>query len=528
MFCQHCDFHAVDASSLRSHVCKPRPDQHSAPKGLEDHLRQSGSKDSKYMDYLRNRSALLSQPYWSPFASLPGQDWTELAVKKEKSEASEGAAGEGGTAIKPVPIDGANLINLSSLPVPDPPAASAAPAAPAATAADPAGETGGLVRHQCPYCAHTTNYPEVLWIHQRVAHRVDGASSVAPRWAPCLGGFKGSKAGAGGQWRRTGPPPFLEGKDCPALPAPRTQRTQAPEAAAPAPATASTATTGRATGRTATIAPGGTASSTTSTSSGAPGSGRRSTGKTQPGNPTAVKQRTAPAPSKDSRSSDGSPSSGRKMALLPPKKKSSSSERSQKGEEPGRSKSSAATAAAAAAAATVATAQAGSSSGSSAYPAHGGPAFRSNGSPKHRGHRVSVEGRLLPQEGLGFMLARNHVHSPSPHRSGGGHAPTRDAMNAAAAASAAAAKGRDLWSAMNMWGSQRDRGYAEPPLYAQGKSEAQPETPMDIDVLSLLKSYSPHDLAVLYQHWGFVDPRIDPQGERRGFTDRGLLQRQGD
>ncbi|CAL8298544.1 unnamed protein product [Lota lota] len=474
LFCIHCDFHAVDAPSLRSHVCKQRPDQHSTPKVLEDHLRQSGSKDSKYMDYLRNRSALLSQPYWSPFASLPGQDWTELAIKKEKNDIPE-VAGEGGTAINPVSIDGANLINLSALPIADPPGAT-----------DLAGETGGLVRHQCPYCAHTTNYPEVLWIHQRVAHRVDGASSVAPRWAPCLGGFKGSKTGAG-QWRRTGPPPFLEGKDCPALPTPRTQRTQAPDVAANA-----STTTGRTTDRTTSSATGCTTSST-ATSSCATSTGRRSTGKNQQCNPTAVKPRsTTAAPSKDSRSVDGSPSSGRKMALLPPKKKSSSGDRSQKAEEPGRSKS------------TATSAHASSSSGSSVYTAHSGPAFRSTSSPKHRGHRVSVEGRLLPQEGLGFMLARNHVHSPSPHHS----APTRDAV---AAASAAAAKGRDLWSAMNLWGSHRDRAYAEPPLYAQGKSEATPEMPMDIDVLSLLKNYSPHDLAALYQHWGFVDPRIDPQ-----------------
>lgn len=34
---------------------------------------------------------------------------------------------------------------------------------------------------------------------------------------------------------------------------------------------------------------------------------------------------------------------------------------------------------------------------------------------------------------------------------------------------------------------------------------------MDIDIFSLLKNYSPHELAALYQHWGFVDPRLDPQ-----------------
>lgn len=61
-----------------------------------------------------------------------------------------------------------------------------------------------------------------------------------------------------------------------------------------------------------------------------------------------------------------------------------------------------------------------------------------------------------------------------------------------------------VWTAMNSW-------FLEPLPFAQGKTESG-EMPMDIDILSLLKKYSPHDLA-LYQHWGFIDPRIDLQGE---------------
>ncbi|KAJ3609262.1 hypothetical protein NHX12_023786 [Muraenolepis orangiensis] len=454
LFCDHCDFHAVDAPSLRSHVCKQHPDlllgsaiKHSAPKVLEDNHRQSGSKDSKYMDYLRSRSALLSQPYWSPFASLPGQEKTEVSEVARKRT----------TASNPT-VDGANLINLSALPVAD-----------SHGAIDLACKPGGLVRHWCPYCSHTTNYPEVLWIHQRVAHRVDSGSSVAPRWAPCLGGFKGSKASSG-QWRRTGPPPFLEGKDCPALPTPKTQRTQAPGTAAHGSSTTSSVTS--TTTDTTTGTTTGTTTSSTTSSSSTTSTGRRSTGKTQQGNPSTVKPKSTTAvQSKESRSADRSPSSGRKTPLPPLKKKSSGGERSQRAEEHGRSESTAAT-----------TAQVTSSSSGSAYAAHSGPAYHPTGGPKHRGSRVSV----LPQEGLGFMLARNHVRSPSSHHSSGVHT------------------GHD----MNLWALHGGRAYAEPPLYAQGKSEARPE---DIDVLSLLKNYSPHDLAALYHHWGFVDPRIDPQ-----------------
>lgn len=63
---------------------------------------------------------------------------------------------------------------------------------------------------------------------------------------------------------------------------------------------------------------------------------------------------------------------------------------------------------------------------------------------------------------------------------------------------------------MNMWGH---KSYLEPLRFAQGKNESTGEMPMDIDILSLLKNYSPHDLAAIYQHWGFVDPRLDPQGK---------------
>uniref|UniRef100_A0A3B4E1M1 C2H2-type domain-containing protein n=1 Tax=Pygocentrus nattereri TaxID=42514 RepID=A0A3B4E1M1_PYGNA len=83
-----------------------------------------------------------------------------------------------------------------------------------------------LVRHQCPYCSHATLYPEVLWIHQRIAHKVDSAT-LAPKWAP-KNGLKGPKSILDFK-RRTGPPPFLEGKDCPSLPQTRTFRTTPPE-----------------------------------------------------------------------------------------------------------------------------------------------------------------------------------------------------------------------------------------------------------------------------------------------------------
>lgn len=354
------------------------------------------------MDYLRNRSMLLSQPYWNPYTCPPGPALAESSIKTEKSNGAE-VKGQG-----PTPSDAGSLLNLSSLPISEGDG----------TVNDPI-KTEGLVRHQCPYCSHTSNYPEVLWIHQRVAHRVDGGSTVAPKWAPCMNSHKSLKAGAK-QWRRTGPPPFLEGKDCPALPAPRTQRTQPP---------------------------GLTASSSSSS--------KRSAPKSQSGVPKSKLQ------AKDSRSSDGTKSSA--MMGPQPQKKSSEHNRAEKGG----SKSSGAR----------------NSSSSSLVHSESSPSVQSTDGLKHRSHRAAVEGNF-PQEGLGFMLANNHGGTSS-NVCADRPQPRRQSCD-----SSSGPKGPDLWAAMNTWGH---KAYLEPVRFAQGKNESAGEMPMDIDILSLLKSYSPHD-----------------------------------
>ncbi|KAM3595953.1 uncharacterized protein V6R79_005827 [Siganus canaliculatus] len=418
-FCEHCDFHTVDATLLRSHLHRHHQDflgPYSKHSTILDNVSQSGSKASRYMDYLRNRSMMLSQPYWNPYTSLPVES---LNIKTEKSNGVE-VKGQGHST-----GDTGSLLNLSSLPVSEGDSAGSDPV-----------KTEGLVRHQCPYCAHTTNYPEVLWIHQRVSHRVDGSSSMAPKWAPCTN-LKSLKAGAA-QWRRTGPPPFLEGKDCPALPTPRTQRTQPPG-----------------------YSTHGSSSS------------KHSATKTQSGAPKSKHQ------SRDPHSSDGTQSSGR--LGLPTQKKSGEHKRTEEGGSKGPSAQTA--------------------SSSSAVHSKSAPSFRPTSSPKHRGHRATVEANF-PQEGLGFMLARNHGGTSSSAAADRPHS-RRQSID-----TSSGPKAPDVWAAMNMWGH---KAYLEPLRFAQGKNESKGEMPMDIDILSLLKSYSPHDLAALYQHWGFVDPRIDPQ-----------------
>uniref|UniRef100_A0A8C5C7Y3 Zinc finger protein 516 n=1 Tax=Gadus morhua TaxID=8049 RepID=A0A8C5C7Y3_GADMO len=96
-------------------------------------------------------------------------------------------------------------------------------------------EGGGLPRHKCSFCSHSTSYPEVLWMHQTVAHRItSGSSTLAPKWAlrptTTLGtSGESSSSSSSSSGRRTGPPPVLEGKECPPLPSEtRNPRTRPP------------------------------------------------------------------------------------------------------------------------------------------------------------------------------------------------------------------------------------------------------------------------------------------------------------
>ncbi|XP_075995588.1 zinc finger protein 516-like [Genypterus blacodes] len=433
-FCEHCDFHTVDASLLRSHLHRQHQDlmgSSSKQSPILDNYCQSASKASRYTDYLRNRSALLSQSYWNPYTC--GQGSTEAKIKTEKCSDSDSKGQRGTTS------DAASVLNLSGE---------------EHGAVNYRIKSEGLVRHQCPFCSHTTNYPEVLWIHQRVAHKVDGGSSLAPKWAPCANAFKSSKSGAA-QWRRTGAPPFLEGKDCPALPAPRAQRT---------------------------LPPGSTTHNNNNSSSSS--SSKQSASKTQP----AVPKSKSSSHSKDSRPSEGTQCRGR-AGLLPAKKQTQAAAAVEAGSK-GPSSTHSATS---------------SSSSSSSTHSKSLSSHQPASSPKHRSHRAGVEGNLLPQEGLGFMLARTHARTSSNNATTDRLHPRRPCD------SSAGPKGPELWPAVNMWGLHGGKAYFDPLLFAQGKSDSAGGTPMDADILSLLKSYNPHDLAALYQHWRFVDPRLDPQ-----------------
>ncbi|RVE67013.1 hypothetical protein OJAV_G00113020 [Oryzias javanicus] len=406
--CEHCDFTTAEASLLRSHLHTQHLGFYSKQSTILNNVSRSGSKSSKYMDYLRSRSVLLSQPYWNICSYPPEQDLAKATIKTEKPDWTEVTA-DGNVA-----VDGVSLLNLSLL------------ATGEKCSRNCPVKAEDLVRHQCPYCSHNTNYPEVLWIHQRVSHKVDSNSSVAPKWAPCMNSLKSSKA-APCQWRRTGPPPFLEGKDCPSLPGPRTQRTLPP----------------------------GIQSQ---------GSSKHSTTKSK----HCLKEPCPP---------DGVQSCAK--ACLQPQRKSGEQKRAAEGG-----------------------GKASSAQGrlsNNAARAKSVPNLQPTSSLKSRGNMAPEEG-IFPQEGLGFMLARNH---------GGSSSNTdRNYTRRKSCEFSSGPKGPDLWS---MWRLSGGKTYLDPLLFAQGNRESTGEAPAETEIFSVLKNYSPHDLAALYQHWGFVDPRLDPQ-----------------
>ncbi|KAM9575740.1 zinc finger protein 516 isoform 1-T1 [Guaruba guarouba] len=87
-----------------------------------------------------------------------------------------------------------------------------------------------LIVYPCPFCSHKTYYPEVLWMHKRILHKIS-CNLMVPPWVQ-QNGFKSIKnnlvflARSG----RTGPPPVLGGKECQPLPIARFTRTQVPGA----------------------------------------------------------------------------------------------------------------------------------------------------------------------------------------------------------------------------------------------------------------------------------------------------------
>eukprot|EP00063_Salmo_salar_P048448 XP_014023283.1 PREDICTED: zinc finger protein 516-like isoform X1 [Salmo salar] len=352
----------------------------------------------------------------------------------------------------------------------------------------------GLPSHKCSYCSHSTHYLEVLWMHQTVAHRIN-SSALAPKWALLKNGFKGPREGSSSR-RRTGPPPALDGRECPSLPpVVRTPRTHPPllnrgqkkdsrDRATSQPSTSSSSTQG-------------------STSS---ASGSQSV---RPPRAGSSRQRGEAVPDQGQRSRSNS----RPRVEIYPRGGSST----------------------------------GSLEKSTAAGAHQRP---SAPSPSVGGTTRLVERYMLPQEGLGFMLSSKHglaeysrarsspqpqpkpkpkprssqSHTQSHPQSQGRPRAERPAHNTTTAGQGyGASHSQTHGSAVQVSSTSSSSSSSSAQRAEMKQEEARgvetPELPMDI--LSFLKSCNSNDLATLYHRWGAANPLLDPTGMLRPLVRQG-------
>ncbi|XP_071758540.1 zinc finger protein 516-like isoform X2 [Centroberyx gerrardi] len=339
----------------------------------------------------------------------------------------------------------------------------------------------GLPNHKCSFCSHSTRYPEVLWMHQTVAHRINSSSStLAPKWA-LKNSLKASKDSSSSSRRRTGPPPVLEGKECPPLPpVVRTPRTRPPTTSS------ETLKKNRPTGQPTT--------SSTSSSSSTSSRGSSSTSGTQAGR-LPVRPGGSTSSSIRHMEDQGHPSRSRPKVDIYPRGSSSSST-------------------------------------SSLEKSTGAPQRSSAPSPSSAAGTRMADRYLMPQEGLGFMLsskhglaeysrARSSPHQPHPNSHSQGRANATRPSTITHSSTAGHSYGVSQTHGGALQNSSPSSSLSSG-VRGDVKQEAIAETPeMPLDILSFLKNYSPHELAALYHRWGAANALLDPTGMLRSLMRQG-------
>ncbi|XP_044064140.1 zinc finger protein 516-like isoform X1 [Siniperca chuatsi] len=342
-----------------------------------------------------------------------------------------------------------------------------------------------LPSHKCSFCSHSTRYPEVLWMHQTVAHRINSSSSnLAPKWA-LKNSSKGSRDNLLSSRRRTGPPPVLEGKECPPLPLlMRAQRTRPPT------------NSGEVLKKSRPASHAATPSSSSSTPSSSLSKGSSSTSGTQAGK---VPVRPSSSTSSSVRHKEDQSHQSRfrpKVDIYP---------------------------------------RGGSlSSSSSLEKSTGALSHSSAPSPSSAAASRIADRYLMPQEGLGFMLSSKHGLAEYSRARGSPHQPlpnshSQDRANATRPSTIT----HSSTAAHNYGASQAHGGTLQNsssssssslPSEAHGDVKQEPiaEAPeMPNDILSFLKNYSPHELAALYHRWGAANALLDPTGMLRSLMRQG-------
>ncbi|CAN9514091.1 unnamed protein product [Ophioblennius macclurei] len=378
--------------------------------------------------------------------------------------------------------------------------------------ASSASDRKSLPSHKCSFCSHSTRYPEVLWMHQTVAHRINSSSSnLAPKWAP-KNNSKGSRDGLLSSRRRTGPPPVLEGKECqPLPPLVRAQRTRPPSAPAEVQKKSRPAAHAATPSSSSTPSRASSSSSSSSSSASSTSAGRVSV---RPGS-SAIRHT-------DEQSHQAR---FRPKVDTYPRGSSFSSTSSLEKNSGALSRSSAPSPSSAAAAAT----------------------STSRGTDRY----------MMPQEGLGFMLSskhglaeysrargsphnhhqhhhhhQQHHHQPLPNSHSQGRLNTTRPSTIISSNSSTMshnygglqAQGSTLHNSPSPSSSSSSSSASSLPSEARGDVKQEPiaEAPeMPNDILSFLKNYSPHELTALYHRWGAANAFLDPTGMFRSLMRQG-------
>ncbi|KAI1885525.1 hypothetical protein AGOR_G00204670 [Albula goreensis] len=329
------------------------------------------------------------------------------------------------------------------------------------------GPEEALVRHWCSYCSYVTHYPEVLWMHQTVSHKIN-SSALAPKWAvrPSL---KAPKEGQGFP-RRTGPPPVLGGKDCSALPSARTSRTRPPML-----------------GTSKRDKPSATGPSQPSTSQTRAGPSASRPAPAAAPSPTAAKNHKA-AKHKEEEGQHGRP----RVEIYP--KVSSAGAFEKSAGVPQRSTTSPKT---------------GIRMADSYLLPQEGLGFMlssKHGLSEYSRGRTSALPQLPPHLSQGRTKTHSPQATPKPRQSAEDPWPT-DSVGGSG------------------YGSSQSQGGTVPgtrALHTEIKQELMGEAPdIPADILSFLKNCNSHDLATLYHRWGSANPLLEHTGALRSLVRQG-------
>ncbi|XP_030605057.1 zinc finger protein 516 [Archocentrus centrarchus] len=339
-----------------------------------------------------------------------------------------------------------------------------------------------LPSHKCSFCSHSTRYPEVLWMHQTVAHRINSSSSnLAPKWALKMN-LKGPKDSLLSSRRRTGPPPILEGKECQPLPSlMRTQRTRPPVCSSEV------------------------------------------LKKSRPASYAATPSSSSvPCPSSSRGSSS---SSGTQAGRVPVRPGSSNIRHTEDQTHQSRSRPK------------VEVYPRGSSlSSSGSLEKNTGTLLRSSAPSAGSATASRADRCSMPPEGLGFVLSSKHGLAEYSRARGSPHQPLPNSHSQGRANTTrpstithCSATGHNFGASQAQGGASQSSSTPSSsssslPSEARGEVKQEPftETPeTPTDVLGFLKNYSPHELATLYHRWGAANALVDPTGMLRSLMRHG-------